>query len=77
MRVDLLRYEHFDKDTTRYFGLKEPVRKRNLTARAAFDYRTVYDARSIAIVADWYARDIDLFGFDFDTPALRHTRFDD
>ena len=77
VRADLLRFEELDRDSARYFGLKEPVRKRNLTARTSFDYREVYEARTIQIVADWYARDIDLFDFDFDTPARRHTFYDD
>lgn len=77
VRADLLRFEDLDRDSTRYFGLKEPVRKRNLTAPTVFDYREIYDARSIQIVADWYARDIELFDFDFDTAARRHTLYTD
>lgn len=77
VRADLLRFEHLDRDSTRYFGLAAPLRRRNATAATRLDYRDVYDARTIQIVADWYARDIKLFDFDFDTPARRHTRYDD
>lgn len=77
VRADLLRFEHLDRDSMRYFGLGQPLRRRNSTAAKPFDYRAVYDARTAAIVADWYARDIELFGFDFDTPARRHVAFGD
>lgn len=77
VRADLLRFETLDHDTQRYFGLDAPLRKRNLTSAGRFDYREVYEPRTIQIVADWYRRDIDLFGFDFDGPARRHTVYTD
>jgi len=27
------------------------------------------------VIADWYASDLEMFGFDFDTPAQRGTVF--
>ncbi|MDT8854283.1 hypothetical protein RNZ50_04360 [Paracoccaceae bacterium Fryx2] len=75
LRVDLLRQEALSAESQRYFGLTRPVARRNVSSATGFDYRTAYDARTIRIVADWYARDIDLFGFDFDTAATRNTFF--
>jgi Sulfotransferase domain len=73
--VDLLRHEDLDADVMRYFALSEPLRKRNLSGTGAFDYRSYYSPASIQIVADWYKADIELFGFDFDTGAIRNTVF--
>ncbi|SPH16795.1 hypothetical protein DEA8626_00308 [Defluviimonas aquaemixtae] len=77
VRADILRFEHLRDDATRYFALKAPPRQRNRTARTTLEYRTVYNARTIQIVADWYQRDIELFGFDYDTPARQNTVFGD
>jgi len=72
LRVDMLRFEHLADEAVRYFGISAPVRKRNVTAREAFDYRSVYTPKTVQIVADWYREDIERFGFDFDTPATRN-----
>lgn len=71
--VDILRAEHLDDEATRYFGLREPLGRRNVSNRASADYRSFYTPRTSQIVADWYAADIETFGFDFDTPATRNT----
>jgi hypothetical protein len=73
--VDLLRFEALDDESTRYFDLPEPVRKRNVTRAEHEDYRQAYSERMIDIIADWYREDIETFGFDFDTPATRNTVF--
>lgn len=70
--ADLLRQEHLGDDATAYFGLSAPPRRRNVTKDSAADWRTLYGPRTIQIVADWYASDIEAFGFDFDTPATRN-----
>ncbi|PWE32221.1 hypothetical protein DDZ14_10820 [Maritimibacter sp. 55A14] len=72
VRVDLLRFESLAEDSMRYFGLDQPVRKRNVSTKKRTDYREFYTDRTIQIVADWYAADIEMFGFDFDTPARRN-----
>ena len=75
LRVELLRFEYLDSDAQQYFNLKHPVRKRNKTSRTPFQYQAAYTPKTIQIVADWYQKDIDLFGFDFDTSATRNTVF--
>lgn len=73
VRADLLRHEKLDTEVPAYFGLDHPIRRRNVTSRGAReDWRSLYTPQTIQIVADWYARDVDLFGFDFDTPATRN-----
>ncbi|MCB6178827.1 sulfotransferase domain-containing protein [Rhodobacter sp. Har01] len=69
IRADVLRLEHLDQDLTAYLGTAPPPR-RNTSGR--FDWRAVYTPQTIQIVADWYAADIDAFGFDFDTAATRN-----
>ena len=73
LRVDVLRLEAMNEEVTRYFGLSEPVAKRNVSIGPEQDYRRYYTPQTIQVVADWYARDIRLFGFDFDTLATRNT----
>ncbi|MSO70552.1 MAG: hypothetical protein EXQ88_00795 [Alphaproteobacteria bacterium] len=73
----LLRFEHLDDESMRYFGLSTPPRKRNVSTAMSQDWRGFYTARTIEIVADWYKRDIAAFGFDFDTAARRGTYFTD
>lgn len=75
--VDLLRLEHFDAEVGRYFALEGPLERRNVTGLGRLDYRSFYTPRTIALVADWYARDIEAFGFDFDTPARRNCLYTD
>lgn len=71
--ADLLRQEHMAEETAAYFGLSEPVRPRNVTRRGEeVDWKSFYTPRTIQIVADWYAADIDTFGFDFDGAATRN-----
>ena len=73
--ADLLRQEHLGDEAMRYFGLSAPPRRRNVSGVQSIDYRDYYTQQTIQIVADWYQRDIDTFGFDFDTPATRNVCF--
>ncbi|WP_156884726.1 sulfotransferase family 2 domain-containing protein [Stappia stellulata] len=73
--VDLLRLEHLSEETSRYFQLSASLDRRNKSARSKASYRQYYNARLIQIVADWYSRDIETFGFDFDTAAARNTLY--
>jgi len=72
LKCDVLRTEHLDDDIWAYFGKRLPPRRRNVTRGDAVDYKTFYDDRTIQLVADWYAEDIEMFGFDFDTPATKN-----
>ena len=73
--ADLLRQEHLGDESIRYFGLSEEPRRRNVSGLRTRDYRDYYTQQTIQIVADWYQKDIDTFGFDFDTPATRNVCF--
>jgi hypothetical protein len=73
--VDMLRQEHLGEESMRFFGLTEPPRPRNKSGTEPVDYRDYYTEKTIQIVADWYAKDIETFGFDFDTPAQKNVYF--
>jgi hypothetical protein len=73
LRADMLRFEHLNVDTAAYFGLSQSVRPRNATVGSAqMRWQDYYTAQTIDIVADWYAADIEMFGFDFETSAQRN-----
>jgi len=73
--VDLLRQEDLALEVKRYFNLPEPLRSRNASNVGSADYRKFYTPKTIQIVADWYQSDIDAFGFDFDTSALKNMHY--
>ena len=84
LKCDILRYEHLNKDVRRYLNLSESftliwknvsngLKNADRTAVSGRqDYRTFYNETTKQIVADWYANDIDFFGFTFDGPATRN-----
>ena len=75
VRCDCLRFEHYNDDIKAYFGLltnPEPgnvTRVRGKEVGLGIDYKEIYTKETIQIVGDWYKRDIDYWGFDFDTAA--------
>lgn len=71
VRVDCLRTEKLDQEVCMYFKIPEMTRARNVTV-GKVPYAEIYNPKTIQIVADWYKRDIDYFGFDFDTPAQKN-----
>ena len=75
LSVDILRQEHLGKEAVEYFNLSEPLRRRNSSNKEGKkrDYRDYYTPKTIQIIADWYADDIETFGFDFDTGAKKNT----
>ena len=73
LQCDVLRLEHFEDDARAYLGLKDPIRVRNISNTEHKDYRTFYDSESFQIVAEWYRRDIEFFGFTFEGAAVKNT----
>lgn len=74
--ADILRLEHLQQDLSAYLGVTLE-RLVNQSGKNAPKYTDVYTDRSRQIVADWYAKDIDAFGFDFVGSARRNTLFGD
>jgi len=72
VRCDILRFEEYNKDVKDYFGLLADPQPRNVTGLNKGSYRDVYTPETIQIVADWYAKDIEHWGFDFDTGATKN-----
>jgi len=68
---NILRFENYDEDINLYFNLKHNVTPSNVTGYD-ISYRDIYTKETIQIVADWYQKDIDHWGFDFDTGATRN-----
>ncbi len=75
--VDILRQEHLTQEVASYFGVPETLRKKNVSRGSSASYKDFYTEKTIRIVADWYAGDIDAFGFDFDTAATKGAYFPD
>lgn len=69
--VDILRFEKYDEDVRSYFNLSLSVPKRNVSVKTSL-YKDIYTPETIKIIADWYARDIDTFGYDFDTGPTKN-----
>lgn len=69
--VDVLRFENYDEDVGSYFDLSISVPKRNVSIKTT-TYKDIYTPETIKIVADWYAKDIDTFGYDFDTGPTKN-----
>ena len=72
LACDMLRLEHLNQDVCAYFKIKEMSRPRNVTGLNKLTYMDMYTPQTLQIVADWYKKDIDFWGFDFDTGATRN-----
>lgn len=72
VRCDILRFEEYEKDVKSYFGLDVMTRARNVTAMNKGSYKDVYNPHTIQIIADWYQKDIDTWGYDFDTGPTKN-----
>lgn len=73
--VNILRLEHFNTESQSYFNLDAPLQKRNISKPKQSNFKSYYTDKTIQIVADWYAQDIEYFGFDFDTSATKNTLY--
>ena len=69
--VNLFRLEDLCTEFAEYFKIAGDPKPRNVTSRSKKHCRLYYTPKTIQIVADWYAKDIQTFGFDFDTSASR------
>lgn len=72
LKCDMMRLEHLNDDLCGYFDIKEMSRARNVTALNKNSYMDVYTPQTIQIVADWYQKDIDFWGYDFDSGAKKN-----
>jgi hypothetical protein len=72
LRCDILRFEHYDDDVKSYLGVLFNPEPRNVTGYKQSTYTDYYNDKTIQIVADWYKKDIDYWGFDFDSAAQRN-----
>lgn len=82
LKCDILRFEYFDEDLSKYFDLKNPIQPRNVSNGKKSDdgfsivdkqdYRDFYTDETREIIADWYKDDIEFFGFTFDGPAIKN-----
>jgi hypothetical protein len=72
VRCDILRFENYSEDIRQYLGVLFNPEPRNVTGYRQSSYREYYDENTIQIVADWYKKDIDYWGFDFDSGAKRN-----
>lgn len=75
VRCDIIRFENLNADLCRYFNLTEMSKARNVTAVNEGTYRDVYNDKTIQIVADWYKKDIEHWGYDFDSGPTRNTMY--
>lgn len=72
LKCDVMRFEKLDKDICFYFKIMKMTEPRNVTGLNKQSYKDLYTKETIQIVADWYQKDIDFWGFDFDTGATKN-----
>ena len=72
LKVACLRLEHLDSDVAEYFQIDKWMKPKNVTNKEKLDYRSVYTPKTRKIIEEWYAEDIEFFGFDFDSPATKN-----
>lgn len=72
IRCDIIRFENLNDDLCKYFSIPEMTRARNVTALNKGTYKDLYNDQTIQIIADWYAKDIDTWGYDFDSGPTKN-----
>ena len=82
LQCDILRLEMFDEDVNKYFNMNITFHVRNVSNGEKInnkskvgnqkDYRSFFNDTTKEIVADWYQKDIEFFGFAFDGPATKN-----
>ena len=63
--------DHINYDLQKYFNIDNTFEKRNVTGYNK-TYTELYNNNTIQIVADWYKKDIEFWGFDFDTGPTKN-----
>lgn len=76
VRCDILRLEHIDEELIPYLQLYSTNVVKENVGEYTKDYKDYYNEQTIQIVADWYAQDIDYWGFDFDTSATKNYHYE-
>lgn len=71
VKCDILRLEHLDTEAVKYFNIEKMPRARNVTSIKE-NYKDLYNPVTIQIIADWYKKDIEYWGFDFDSSATKN-----
>ena len=74
-KCEMLRFEHLNDDLCKYFNLASMSHARNVTGLNKGTYQDLYTPETIQIIADWYKKDIDYWGYDFDTGAKRNVEY--
>lgn len=72
IKCDLLRFENLNEDLKMYFKITEMSRARNVTALNDGSYKDLYTPETIQLIGDWYKKDVEAFGYDFDTGATKN-----
>ena len=72
VRCDIIRLEHLNDEICKYLGIEEMTRARNVTDVNKKTYQEMYTPETIQIVADLYQKDIDYWGYDFDSSATKN-----
>lgn len=73
---DMLPFENLDESLCKYFGLLAPPMRYNVTGVGEGKYMDIYNRDTINIIGDWYSRDIEMFGYDFDSgPKKNYWKF--
>ena len=75
VRCDILRLEFIDDELSPYLQLNTPYIVRENVGEYKRNYQDYYNEQTTQIVADWYAKDIDYWGFDFDTSAKKNYHY--
>ena len=68
--------EHIDEELIPYLQLYSTNVVKENVGEYTKDYKDYYNEQTIQIVADWYAQDIDYWGFDFDTSATKNYHYE-
>ena len=72
IQCDCLRFEDLNLNLKKYFRVDNLSPRRNVNTELKRDWKHMYNSKTRQIVADMYQKDIDTFGFDFDTPAQKN-----